>query len=150
MSIATVATRTITRITVILDDDPRTFLGEPDLTTPIDARASFDRFADLAGAAIRTGWTECATADITVTGTRGSGTIVTVQTALAFDPSGKPSTDAIMTLLDDAEGLADELEDAIAAMIGGLWESSWGEGGNTWVVGTDGSTGVGVGVGGGA
>ena len=143
MSIAPVATRTITRITVILDDDPQTFLGDPDLITTIDAAASFDRFAGLVEAGIRASWPECATADITVTGTRGSKTTVTVQTALAFNPSGQPSTDAIMTLPDDADGQADELAEAISGLIEGLWGNAWGEGGNTWVVGIDGSTGVG-------
>ena len=119
MSIAAVATRTITRITVILDDDPDVFLGDLELRQHIDARASFDRFANLVGAAIRASWTECATADITVTGTRGAGTKVTVYT-------------------DDGEDR--EMEDAIMDLIAGIRNNSWGEEGNTWVVEIDPST----------
>jgi hypothetical protein len=33
-----------------------------------------------------------------------------------------------------------DLEDAIKGMIEGIWESSWGDGGNTWVVEIDPST----------
>ena len=112
-------TRTITGITVVLNDDPDTLLGDLDLRRHIDAAASFDRFAGLVEAGIRASWPECANADITVTGSTGASMSVTVHT-------------------DDGEDR--ELEDAIKGLIEGTWESSWGEKGNTWVVGIDPST----------
>lgn len=112
-------TRTITGITITLDDDPEVLLGDRDLITHIDVPASFARFADLVEAEIRNRWTECATADITVTGSTGASTTITVYT-------------------DDGE--TRELEDAIKGMIEGIWDNSWGEKGNTWVVEIDPST----------
>lgn len=112
-------TRTITGITITLDDDPEAFLGDRDLITHIDVAASFTRFATLVEAEIRASWTECATADITVAGSTGASTTVTVYT-------------------DDGEYR--ELEDAIKGMIEGIWDNSWGDKGNTWVVGIDPST----------
>ena len=112
-------TRTITGITITLDDDPEVFLGDRELSQHIDAGTSFTRFATLVEAEIRASWTECATADITVTGSTGTSTTVTVYT-------------------DDGEDR--ELEDAIKGMISGLWGNSWGDKGNTWVVEIDPST----------
>ena len=112
-------TRTITGITITHDDDPDVFLGDRELRQHIDATASFARFADLVEAEIRASWNECATADITVTGSTGASTKVTVYS-------------------DDGEDC--ELAEAISGLIEGIGDNSWGEKGNTWVVGIDPST----------
>ena len=112
-------TRTITGITITHDDDPEVFLGDRELRQHIDATASFARFADLVEAEIRASWNECATADITVTGSTGASTKVTVYS-------------------DDGEDC--ELAEAISGLIEGIGDNSWGEKGNTWVVGIDPST----------
>jgi hypothetical protein len=120
---ALATTRTITGITITLDDDPGALLGDRDLITHIDVPASFARFANLVEAEIRASWTECATADITVTGSTGASDTVTVYTDDGSD-----------------DGRYSELEDAIKGLIEGIWDNSWGDKGNTWVVGIDPST----------
>jgi hypothetical protein len=112
-------TRTISQVAVTLDDDPESFLGNRSLTRGIDADASLRRFAELVEAEIRATWDECATADVTVTGSRGSPTSVVVYTDDGTDAS---------------------LADSITGMIGRLWDNSWGDGGNAWVVEIDPST----------
>jgi len=116
-------TRTITGITITLNDDPEAFLADRALMNQIDADASFRRFTELVEAEIRTTWAECATADITVTGSPGGQTKVTVH---SDDGS------------DDGEDC--DLANAISGLIEGLWDNSWGDKGNTWVVQIDGST----------
>jgi len=123
-------TRTITGITITLDDDPEVFLGDRELRQHIDATASFARFADLVEAGIRASWTECATADITVTGSTGASMTVTVHSDDGQDPFRS----------DQADREDRELEDAIEGMIEGIRDNSWGEKGNTWVVGIDPTT----------
>lgn len=127
-------TRTITGITITLDDDPDVFLGDRELRQHIDAGTSFTRFADLVEAGIRASWTECATTDITVTGSRGASTKVTVHPDDGSDDGQDPFRS------DQADREDRELEDAIEGMIEGIRDNSWGEKGNTWVVEIDPTT----------
>ena len=124
-------TRTITGITITLDDDPEVFLGDRELRQHIDAGTSFTRFADLVEAGIRASWTECATADITVTGSTGASTTVTVHS----DDGSDDGEDPFRSHQADCE-----LADAISGLIEGIRDNSWGEKGNTWVVGIDPTT----------